>query len=82
MERHFGWKPKLDDDLLSGFNGDLERMIDQTHRAGSDGRPFHSSQMYSSIMKVSDDGLLVSASRGLTTSSNGGYKKCPSTENW
>jgi len=74
MECHFGRRPTMDDELRSGFSGDLERMIDQTHRSGSDGRPFHSSQMYSSITKVSDDGILVSESRGLTTSSNGGYK--------
>jgi len=71
---HFGRRPTMDDELRSGFSGHLERMIDQTHRAGSDGRPFHSAQMYSSITKVSDDGRLVSESRGLTTSSNGGFK--------
>jgi len=71
---HFGRRATMDDELRSGFSGDLERMIDQTHRAASDGRPYHSAQMYSSITKVSDDGLLVSESRGLTTSANGGYK--------
>jgi len=55
-----------------GFGEEMERMMMQA-RSSTDGG-FHSTQMFSSITTIGDDGVPVSESKGVSTSSNGRYQ--------
>lgn len=57
-----------------GFDEDMKRMIGQVEACGSNNGTFSSTQMFSSVTTIGDDGVPVSESRGIATNSNGKYK--------
>jgi len=57
-----------------GFGEDMQRMIQQAGTSGNPGGAFHSSQMFSSVTTVGNDGIPVSESRGVSQNSIGRYK--------
>jgi len=57
-----------------GFDEDMKQMIQQAGASSSNNGTFSSTQMFSSVTTIGEDGVPVSESRGLATNSNGKYK--------
>jgi len=57
-----------------GFGEQMRRMIEQAGKSGNPGGGFQSSQMFSSVTSIGNDGIAVSESKGVSQNSNGRYK--------
>jgi len=71
MEFGFGRGPHR---LGFGFGQEMERMMMQGGSSRSDDGVFHSTQMFSSVTTIGEDGVPVSESKGVSTSSDGRYQ--------
>jgi len=71
MEFGFGRGPHR---LGFGFGEEMERMMMQAGSSRSGDGGFHSTQMFSSVTTIGEDGVPVSESKGVATSSNGRYQ--------
>jgi len=57
-----------------GFDEDMKQMIRQAGASSSNNGTYSSTQMFSTVTTIGDDGVPVSESRGIATNSNGKYK--------
>jgi len=57
-----------------GFGDQMRRMIEQAGKSGNPGGGYQSSQMFSSVTSIGNDGIAVSESKGVSQNSNGRYK--------
>jgi len=60
--------------LRFGFDEDVKRLIRQAEVSNSNNGTFRSTQMFSTVTTIGEDGVPVSESRGIATNSNGKYK--------
>merc|ERR1719233_1785993 len=56
------------------FNEDMNQMIRQAGASSANNGTYSSTQMFSSVTTIGEDGVPVSESRGIATNSNGKYK--------
>jgi len=57
-----------------GFDEDMKRMIQQAGASSSNNGTYSSTQMFSSVTTIGEDGVPVSESKGIATNSSGKYK--------
>jgi len=57
-----------------GLGDQMRRMIEQASKSGNPGGSFQSSQLFSSVTSIGNDGIAVSESKGVSQNSNGRYK--------
>jgi len=69
----FGFR-RANERLGFGFDKDMERIIHQAGASRSNDGAFSSTQIFSSVTTIGEDGVPVSESRGVSTNSNGKYK--------
>jgi len=57
-----------------GFDEDMKRMIRQADASSNNNGTFSSTQMFSTVTTIGEDGVPVSESKGIATNSDGKYK--------